>query len=260
VACATCHDLARGGVDHLPRSRGVGAAVGTRNAPTVYNSGQNLAQFWDGRAASLEAQVDGPLTGLAEMSSSFPLAIKALAADPGYARAFADAYPDGLDESALRDALATFERSLSTPGSRFDRYLAGDAQALTEDELAGYRLFKSYGCASCHQGANVGGNLFERLGVLRNYFAERGGGSSADLGRYLVTGLEDDRHRFRVPSLRLAVLTAPYLHDGSVATLEEAIHVMAEYQLGRDIKPPDVALIIRFLGTLPGEGVQGDAR
>lgn len=259
IACATCHDLRRAGVDLLPRAKGVGGAVGAFNTPTVYNAWLNPVQFWDGRAGSLEAQMAEPLTSPIEMASSWSATLRALHEDAGYAAAFAAAYPGGITPATVADAIATFERSLTTTGSRFDRFLRGDAAALTEEEAAGYRAFKSYGCPSCHQGANVGGNLFEQLGVFDDYFADGGQERREDLGRFNVTGRVEDRHRFRVPSLRLAVLTPPYFHDGSAATLDEAIRVMARYQLGREIDGRDVALIVRFLWTLPGEAMVHDA-
>jgi cytochrome c peroxidase len=255
IACATCHDLDRAGADPFPRARGIDGAVGARNTPTVYNAWLNPTQFWDGHAASLEAQITGPLTATDEMGATWPAALATLAGDPDYARAFAAAY-GAVTRPAVEDALATFERSLSATGSRFDRFLRGDAAALTAEEAEGYRAFKSYGCASCHQGANVGGNMFQRLGVLEDYVGPDGG-ASTDLGRYKVTGRDEDRHRFRVPSLRLAALTPPYFHDGSVATLEEAVRVMARYQLGREIGERDERLIVLFLRTLPGELVHG---
>lgn len=250
VACSSCHDLDRAGVDLLPRAKGLGGAVGARNTPTVYNAWLNPTQFWDGRAASLEAQITGPLTAADEMGATWPAVLATLTADPDYARAFTAAY-GAVTRPAVEDALATFERSLSTTGSRFDRFLRGDVTAISGEEAEGYRVFKSYGCASCHQGANVGGNMFEKLGVLEEYVPPRGG--PVDLGRYKVTGREEDRHEFRVPSLRLAALTPPYFHDGSVATLEEAIQVMARYQLGRQIGAREERLLVLFLRTLPGE-------
>lgn len=252
VSCLSCHDLQRSGADSRPVSTGVAGARGRLNAPTVYNSGLNVKQFWDGRADTLEAQIDGPLTG-AEMASAWPDVTAKLRLDPEYAQAFGAIYPDGVQPANVRDALATFERSLVTVDSRFDRFLRDQPDALTADELRGYELFRSYGCASCHQGANVGGNMFETLGVMGDYFGDRGHVTEADYGRYNVTKREEDWFKFRVPSLRLAVLTAPYFHDGSVATLDEAIDIMARYQLGRTIPPQDRRLIIAFLSTLPGE-------
>lgn len=252
VACATCHDLRRSGADRRPVSSGVGGSVGLLNAPTVYNSGLNIKQFWDGRADTLEAQIDGPLIG-AEMASTWADVTTKLAHDAEYARAFGRIYRDGVEPANVRDALATFERSLVTLDSRFDRFLRGQLDAITAEERRGYELFRSYGCASCHQGANVGGNMFQTLGVMGDFFGDRGHASEADYGRYNVTKREEHRFQFRVPSLRLAVLTAPYFHDGSVATLEEAIDIMAKYQLGRTIPTEHRRLIIAFLSTLPGE-------
>ncbi len=253
VSCASCHDLAHGGADKQAFSRGVAGAKGVVNAPTVYNSALNFRQFWDGRAATLEDQIDGPIHNPLEMASSWPEVIVRLKGDPAYVAAFASIYPEGIDPAAVRNAIATFERTLLAPGSRFDRYLGGDKNALSAHEQEGYRLFKSYGCASCHQGANVGGNMFQRFGVMGDYFNDRGQQTTADLGRYNVTGLSADRHVFRVPSLRLAVLTAPYFHDGSAKTLREAIDVMAKYQLGREIPEVDNHRIITFLASLPGD-------
>lgn len=253
VSCASCHDLARGGTDRRGRSRGIGGAEGAINAPTVFNSGFNFRQFWDGRADSLEEQVDGPLQHPAEMGSSWPQALGRLAEDASYRNEFAAVYPDGITPANLRSALATFERSLVTPNSRFDRFLRGEAGALDEAERAGYRLFKQIGCSSCHQGVNIGGNSYQRLGVMADYFAVRGGISEADLGRFNVTGREEDRYFFKVPSLRNVALTAPYLHDGSAKTLDEAVVIMARYQLGLRLSAADVGRIVAFLRTLTGE-------
>ncbi len=152
----------------------------------------------------------------------------------------------------MLDALATFERSLITPGAPLDRYLRGKHDAISPDEERGYELFKTYGCIACHQGVNVGGNLFQRFGVFANPFAYRPV-TRADLGRFTLTGNTKDRFVFRVPSLRNVAATAPYLHDGSAATLEQAVEKMASTQLGRVIAPPEIDLIVRFLHTLTGE-------
>jgi cytochrome c peroxidase len=146
-----------------------------------------------------------------------------------------------------------FERSLITPNSRFDRYLLGDESAITAEEKAGYALFKSYGCVACHQGRNVGGNMFQIFGVMDDYFANRGHITDADYGRFNVTGREEDRFHFRVPSLRNVALTAPYFHDGTAESLDQAVMVMARYQLGVTMPAEDVGLIVKFLGTLTGE-------
>lgn len=251
-SCATCHDFNRGGADAQSVSVGVNGAKGTVNAPTIFNVGMNFVQFWDGRAASLEAQVPGPVHNPVEMASNWDQVIAKLRADPEYPAAFAQVYRDGLTADNIIDAIATYERTLVTPGSRFDRYLAGQAGTLDGLELAGYLRFKDYGCASCHQGVLLGGNMYQRFGVMADYFAHRQV-TEADLGRYNVTKLEEDRHVFKVPGLRNVAVTGPYFHDGSVATLEEAVMLMGRYQLGRDLTPEDIAAITAFLKSLTGQ-------
>ncbi|MEI6560250.1 MAG: cytochrome c peroxidase [Rhodospirillaceae bacterium] len=253
VSCASCHDLAAAGADHRPRSTGIHGAVGAVRAPTVYNSGLNFRQFWDGRAATLEAQVDGPVTNPLEMGAAWPAVLARLDSHADYRRAFEAVFGAPPTAEAVESAIASFERSLVTVGSRFDRWLLGDATALTDLELEGYRLFKSYGCASCHQGANVGGNMFQKFGFMGNYFRDRGQIAEPDLGRYNITHREDDRFVFKVPSLRLAAAGGPYFHDGSVSDLAAVIRIMGRYQLGRDIPDGDQAAIIAFLGSLVGE-------
>ena len=253
VACASCHALDRGGADGRARSIGIDGQTAAVNAPTVFNSGFNFRQFWDGRAESLEDQIDGPLNHPGEMSSSWPEVIGKLKNDAGYVSTFAAIYPEGIQARNIKDAIATFERALITPNSRFDKYLRGERGALTADELGGYRLFRSYGCIACHQGVNVGGNMFERMGVMDDYFNDRGNITPADLGRFNVTRNEEDKHMFKVPGLRNVALTAPYFHDGSAVTLEQAVTIMGKYQLGVAIPSGDVALIVAFLKTLTGE-------
>ena len=252
VSCASCHGLDTGGVDGMPRSFGVNGAEGDINTPTVFNSALNYSQFWDGRAAALEEQINGPITNPKEMASNWSQVIGYLQADADYMRKFSAIYEADISADHVRDAIATFERSLNAVDSRFDQYLRGDDQAISDDEVKGFELFKSYGCVACHQGQNVGGNMFQKFGIMGDYFADRGSLTHADLGRFNVTGDELDRHVFKVPSLRLAVLTAPYLHDGSAKTLHEAIDVMAKYQLGRHLPDEDADLIIKFLHTLVG--------
>lgn len=252
TSCATCHPLERAGVDGLPRSVGFAGALGDRNTPTVYNTGLNHRQFWDGRAASLENQIDGPITNPRELATSWPVIVERIGAVPEYRRAFANAYSDGVSAANIRTAIASFERSLVYLNSPFDQYLLGNSTAITPEEREGYERFRKLGCASCHQGANVGGNMFERLGVVRKYQARPACLSSTDEGRLAVTGRPEDRFVFRVPSLRLVTLTSPYLHNGCVPTLEETIQIMANDQLGRDLSPADVSLIARFLDTLVG--------
>ena len=254
VACASCHDLATGGDDGRARSVGIGGRVGAINAPGVYNSALNFAQFWDGRAATLEEQIDGPITNPLEMGSTWPQVIARLE-QGDYPRSFAALFPDGITAANVRTAIAAFERTLLSRGSAFDRWLAGDAAAITADQKSGYELFKAVGCIACHQGVNVGGNMFQRFGVLGDYFADRGQVTDADFGRFNVTRDEADRFVFRVPSLRNVEKTSPYFHDGSAATLGDAVQVMAEYQLGRALDDGQVSMIVSFLGTLSGDAV-----
>jgi len=254
ISCAHCHDLdEKGGADGLKRSFGVDGRVGLANSPTVFNAALNFAQFWDGRAETLEDQIAGPVTAHAEMASTWPGVIKKLAADPYYRETFSSLYEDGITAANIKHAIAEFERTLITPNSRFDRYLHGDEEAISAEEKHGYQLFKGYGCTACHQGMNVGGNLFQTLGVMGDYFKDHPIENDADLGRYNITGKVSDRFRYKVPSLRTAVLTAPYFHNGAHDTLYEAIRVMAKYQLGREIPDADIRSIIQFLYTLPGE-------
>jgi len=253
ISCAHCHNLSTGGVDRLQRSVGIGGKEGAINAPTVFNSGYNFHQFWDGRADTLEEQVGGPLQNPVEMGSTWPQAIAVISEDKTYTSAFRTIYRDGIQPDNVKDAIATFERSLITPNSRFDRYLRGDQTALNEKEKAGYVLFKQIGCTSCHQGINIGSNMYQKLGVMEDFFTARGNISEADLGRINITKREKDRYFFKVPSLRNVALTPPYLHDGSAKTLEEAVNVMARYQLGMKLKKDDEADIVAFLRTLTGE-------
>ncbi len=257
LSCASCHQLVAGGMDGRRVSRGVGGLAGVINAPTVYNAALSFRQFWDGRAATLEDQVGGPIANPLEMASSWPEAVAALAADPGYVAAFARLYPEGISPTSISAAVATFERTLVTSGSRCDRFLGGERTALTDREQAGFRLFLTLGCSSCHQGAGIGGNLYQRFGLMEDYFGNRGNETAADLGRFAVTQREADRHVFKVPSLRNVALTAPYFHDGTAKTLEQAVAVMARYELGTRISEDDIGLLVAFLRTLTGPSLEG---
>jgi cytochrome c peroxidase len=252
ISCAHCHNLANGGADGLPRPVGIGGKVGEINTLTVFNSGFNFRLFWDGRAATLEEQMDGPMMNPDEQGSTMPEIIAKLNKDEAYRHDFADIYHEDIEPQNIKNAIATFERSLTTPNSKFDRYLRGDKSALDKDELAGYQLFKNLGCISCHQGMNVGGNMYEKLGLVNDYFKARGNVQEADYGRYNITKKEDDRYEFRVPSLRNVALTAPYFHDGSAPTLEQAVATMAKFQLGVTLPQDDVAKVVKFLNTLTG--------
>lgn len=250
-ACVHCHPFDKGGTDGLARALAIDGNARLRNTPTIFNVGFNYAFNWDGAAKSLEDHAQALLTNTSVMAAQWPELLARLRADGEYPGLFAAAYADGTTQANVLDALATFERSLATPNAAFDRYLRGDRGALTADEQRGYQLFKSYGCVACHQGMNVGGNLFQKFGVFQS--ADPAGAEKPDLGRYRVTADERDRGVFRVPSLRNVALTGPYFHDGRAPTLEVAVDTMARVQLGRELAPDDLQAIVRFLKTLTGE-------
>lgn len=252
VSCAVCHNLALGGANGQARSSLPGRAGVPVNVPTVFNLAYDFRYSWSGRFVDVGEQIDTAM-GLKEaMNTSWDAAFQKLRGDADYVREFEVAYPDGLSAANLRDAVIRYNLSLTTPGARFDRYLRGQLD-LRPDEARGYEMFRDYGCVSCHQGVNVGGNMFQRFGVMRDYFADRGQVTKADLGLYDATRREEDRHVFRVPSLRNVALTAPYFHDGSASTLTDAVQTMARYQLGRELTQPQAADIVAFLGALTGE-------
>ena len=253
VSCASCHDLSKGGSDGLARSPGLNGKLTGVNTPTVFNVAFGFKQFWNGRADSLEAQVDEVVRNPDEMGSTWPDVVKKVSADADYRTLFFAAYAGFVTKENIQNAIATYERTLITPNSRFDRYLRGETAVLSATEKAGYAAFKRYGCVACHQGVNVGGNMFQKFGLMGDYFAKRGNPTPDDEGRFLVTKVESDRHVFKVPSLRNVALTAPYFHDGSVKTLEEAVDVMFRYQLGRVASAEDKKSIVQFLHTLTGE-------
>lgn len=256
LACAGCHNLALGGADNKALSIGIKGGVGGVNSPTVYNSGLLFRQFWDGRAETLAEQVDGPVQADVEMGSLWSEVIVKLYKDDTYPDEFSAVYKknkDPISRTHIKDAIAEFERSLVTINAPFDRYLKGDEHAIDTQAKEGYRLFKHYGCASCHQGANVGGNMYQIFGVVASYFKKHGGIKDADKGRFNVTGNPQDMHRFKVPSLRMAALTAPYLHNGKAETLRDAVDIMFEHQLGRKAPDEDKEAIVHFIKTLVGE-------
>lgn len=187
------------------------------------------------------------------MGNTWPALIRTLSDDSAYQKSFGALYPDGITAANVQNALATYEKTLLSANSRFDQYLQGNTDILSLEEKYGYQRFKDYGCIACHQGVNIGGNMFQKFGVMGDYFAARGNPTDADLGRFLVTGDEQDRNVFKVPSLRNVAVTAPYFHDGSAPTLEQAVEVMFKYQLGRPPNTQDISLIVKFLKTLTGE-------
>ena len=250
-SCASCHKLDHGGADRLARSLGPGGQPTRFNTPTVFNSAFNYRQSWTGAYAGMDGMLDHVFAGPVPATiSPWELVASRLTGDAAIGAQFQRAYGDDVSAARVQDALAHYLRSLVTP-SRLDRYLRGERAALNADERAGYARFKSYGCVSCHQGINVGGNLYQKIGVMRALVP--GDPLGADPGRYLITGRAADRHLFRVPGLRNVALTAPYFHDGSVPTLEAAVEAMFKYQLGRDAPTRDKELIVRFLHALSGE-------
>lgn len=255
VSCASCHALETAGVDNHQYSTGVNEQLGGVNAPTVYNAVYNFVQFWDGRAETLAAQAAGPPLNPIEMAStSFEDIIAKLQKDKKFAKAFNAVYPEGMTQATLTDAIEQFERTLVTPDSRFDKWLRGDDNAVTAEELAGYELFKRYDCATCHVGPNLGGQSYELMGLRRHYFNERGMELTVeDNGRFKETQVERDRHRFKVPGLRNVEHTWPYYHDGTRETLEDAVRDMGLYQSGVELTESEVNQITMFLKTLTGE-------
>jgi cytochrome c peroxidase len=252
-ACTTCHPLERGGMDGRPRAITAQGTPHPRNTPSVFNVGLNAALNWDGVATTLEAQAEIVLLHPNLMHTTWPDLLAKLQADADYVTRFTTAYAGGLTPATVVDALASFERSLLTPNARFDRYLRGERQALTAPEQQGYRLFKAYGCVACHQGINIGGNMYQKFGIFAAPDAMGSPAAAADPGRYGVTMVARDRAVFRVPSLRNVAVTAPYFHDGRAATLEEAVDTMARVQLGRTIPPEEIGVIVQFLQTLTGD-------
>jgi cytochrome c peroxidase len=253
VACNSCHRLDLSGDDGKPRPAAAHGGLLDFNAPTIFNAALNFRLNWRGNFRTLEEQNEAVLLDDRLMNTDWEELLGKLGADPAYAERFAAAYGAPPDRKSVLDALAVFQRSLVTPGARFDRYLQGERDAVTADEERGYHLFRAYGCIACHQGVNVGGNLFQRFGIFRNAFAGRKTITRADLGRFAITGNESDRRVFRVPSLRNVAVTAPYFHDGRTASLEEAVSIMARNQLGRELDRRDAGLIVAFLQTLTGE-------
>lgn len=251
-ACGSCHQLDRGGDDGQARSIGADGRPLDFNTPTVFNAALSFRLNWRGNIRTLEDQAEAVLLDKRLMGTSWAVLIAKLQADQTYRDEFHSAYGQQPARPSVLDALATFERSLVTPRAAFDRYLLGENDAIGPEEKRGYALFKSHGCVACHQGVNVGGNLFQRFGIFHDPLS-RDPVTDADLGRLALTGKAEDRFVFRVPSLRNVARTAPYFHDGSAATLEQAVAEMARIQLDHVLAPHEVGLIVRFLHSLTGE-------
>lgn len=249
VSCATCHPLLNYGVDGLQKSFGVEGKIGERNTPTVWNALYNSSQFWDGRAKTLEEQALEPIINPVEMGETLSSVIEKLKTNKQYSKQFDAVYEDGVTVKNLANAIAEFERTLISPNSKFDHYLQGNYTALNDQEKEGLALFKSKGCVACHNGMNIGGTLFQKIGIFGSLPTE----GEPDLGRYNVTKNVFDKYYFKVPSLRNVEKTAPYFHDGSTDTLKEAVEVMVKLQLGRELKEAEIESIVSFLKTLTGK-------
>lgn len=250
ISCNSCHMLDKYGVDNLPTSPGHDGKLGDRNSPTVFNAALHVAQFWDGRSPDVEDQAKGPVTNPIEMG--MPNAEKVeeiLKSIPGYVEEFSKAFPEESEPITYDNyakAVGAFERGLVTP-SRWDEFLKGDENALTDAEKAGFNKFVGVGCATCHMGPVLGGMMYHKLGLVHPW------PDLKDEGRYKATGIEADKYKFKVPGLRNIEKTGPYLHDGSIASLDETVRLMAKHQLGREVSNDDVAEIVTFLKALTGE-------
>ena len=245
IACVSCHFLNDGGDDNAKFATGIDGKMGNINTPTVFNTHFNFVQFWNGRAKNLHEQAKGPIENPLEMGNDLKTLLPKLKKTE-YDALFKALYPQGLNEDSLQDALAQFGASLITPNAPFDRYLKGDSSAISDEQKKGYALFKTKGCIACHHGINVGGNHYNKFGLLKD-------AASDSLGRFEVTQNERDKYFFKVPSLRNIEHTAPYLHDGSMQTIEETVRFMASHQLGRFISDEEIGFIVSFLKSLSGE-------
>ncbi len=261
-SCNSCHNVMAGGDDNRAFSQGAEGKLGGRSAPTVWNAAFQSVQFWDGRAASLEEQAAGPITNPVEMGMpSAQAAIDRIASIPGYRELFSKAFGSSeITMDRITKAIASYERTLITPNSPYDRFVKGDQSALTAEQQQGMDLFASVGCTSCHSGANFSGpamqpgqGFFMKFPVFTDNKYVTQYELMKDKGREEVTGNKADAHKFRVPTLRNVALTAPYFHNGSVKTLDEAVRVMAKTQLNKDLSDSDVSKIVAFLEALTGE-------
>ncbi len=254
-SCNTCHNLKTFGVDNQAFSKGNDGELGGRNSPTTFNAALHLAQFWDGREPDVEAQAGGPILNPVEMAMPTKEAVvKRLSKIEEYIRLFAAAFPaekEALTYQNLQNAIGAFERKLITP-SRFDEYLKGDESALNLEEKEGLKLYIETGCTTCHAGQLLGGAMYQKFGLYGDYWAETQS-KNIDMGRYDLTQKEADKYFFKVSSLRNIDKTAPYFHDGSVATLGEAVRIMAKLQLNKDLVKEEIDAIVLFLGTLTAD-------
>ncbi|MGZ8190281.1 MAG: cytochrome-c peroxidase [Methylococcaceae bacterium] len=256
VSCSSCHNTMLGGEDNRPNSMGVSGQTGGRSAPTVWNSAFNKVQFWDGRAASLEEQAAGPVTNPIEMGmQSWDDVVARLKAIDGYQQAFEKVFgKDAISKDNATKAIAAYERTLITPNSPYDKYVKGDKSALTEQQVRGMEKVAELGCTSCHSGPAFNGpGVFQRFPVNANGYFEAQHHFKKDKGLAEVTKKAEEEHLWKVPTLRNVALTAPYFHNGSVKTLEQAVTLMGKLQLGKDLSKEEVADIVAFLNGLTGE-------
>ncbi len=252
-SCETCHLADKGMTDQKAHSPAIDGKDRDLNTPTMFNIGEMKLLTWSGKRSNLGDVAEGVIKSKKGLAIEMPDLVKRLDASAEYKSLFGSVYTDGIQADNVKDAMAEYMRSLNTPNSRFDKYLRGDTSALSKDEREGYHLFKEYGCSSCHQGVNIGGNMMAPAGIFGNFIKDRGNETTADLGLFNKTGNLGDKYVFRVPTLRNIDLTHPYLHDGSADTLEKAVDIMGRYMLGRDLPVKDIDLIVKFLKTLTGE-------
>jgi cytochrome c peroxidase len=254
ISCATCHNLGLGGADARSTSIGHRWQRGGRNAPTVFNAVYNMAQFWDGRAKDLAEQAGGPISNPIEMALSADQVIPMLKSIDGYADLFAKAVPadtDPISMANVQTAIAVYEATLVTPNALFDRFLKGDTQALGDEARRGLKAFMDNGCAVCHSGVNLGGDMYAKFGVASRPASELL--PAGDLGRFSVTHDETERHAYKVPTLRNITLTAPYFHTGKVWSLADAVTIMGTTQSGATLSPQEVSDVVAFFASLTGD-------
>ena len=252
ISCSSCHLIDFGGDDGFPISTGVNNARGVRNAPTVLNSSFNFRQFWDGRASTLSEQISGPVHNPVEMGSSWAEIIEKLNNDTYFSKTFRSLNPQGVTRENIVKAITTYEESLITPNAPIDRFLLGNDNALTEQQQRGLDHFINYGCSTCHQGRNIGGNLYQKLGRV-NSIPEM---LTLDQGKYQISKHEQDRNVFKVPSLRNVADTGPYFHNGAVDNLPQAVRIMASSQLGRELPENEIEDIVALLQAFSSEVIK----
>jgi cytochrome c peroxidase len=260
-SCAACHQPSFYGTDALPRSVGNQGKLIPRNAPTVFNTALQFVQHYGGNRADVEEQaVKALVSPLAYGNADFAAAEARLRALPGYRAMFEKAFPGEAEPVTAQNwgrAIGAYERVLLTPAA-FDRYLGGDTTALSAQAKQGLDKFMSYGCAGCHSGVTVGGQMYQKFGLTQDYWTMTGSAEidlfkGRDKGRFQDTQNEADAFIFKVQQLRNVAVTPPYFHDGSVANLNDAVRIMGKLQLGRDLSQADISDIVAFLESLTGE-------